>query len=196
MLLFFSGFPFHLRCAASYSKDTGRESWHSSARPRHICISRRPNGCYLVLREEGISPFQKEVLMFTTLAIDPRKSPFGPKLLLVIEPDQTLGGILVQTIRKETPYKVILAISIEDAYHILQHLKCDLVLLADSLLPVGEEFSTCLNTLPEYEKIAVYFFPDVVLRRKSHLTKEARSFELDRLLQTIHHLLNGSGNAV
>lgn len=134
--------------------------------------------------------------MFDVSAFDPLNSPFIPKLLLVIEPDRTTGGMLVQILHKETPYQAILAISIEDAYHILQHLKCDLFLLSDSLLPMSEEFSTFLNTLPGYEKIAVYFFPDTVLIKHSHLEKETRSFELDRLLQTIQHLLNGSGSRV
>lgn len=128
--------------------------------------------------------------MFNTASFLPRKSPFVPKLLLVIEPDLVLGGMLVQAIRKETPYQAILATSMEDAHHLLEHLKCDLCLLAASLFSMAEEFSTRLNRLPGYERIAIYFFPTTVLKEQAHLPKQPGSFGRDRLFQTIEHLLN------
>lgn len=133
--------------------------------------------------------------MFHTATLLPWKSPFVAKLLLIIEPDLALGGMLVQAIKKETPYQAILATSAFDARHILEHLKCDLCLLADSLLPLAEEFSRCLNTLPGYERIAIYFFPAAVLGEQSHLANQPGSFERARLLQTIQHLLNESGSS-
>lgn len=132
--------------------------------------------------------------MFTAPATLPRKSPFVPKLLLVIEPDLALGAMLAQRIRKETPYQVINSGSIADAYHLLEHLKCDLCLLADSLLSLAGEFSTSLNTLAGYERMAVYFFPATVLRKQAHLPDQSGSFEYDRLLQTIQHVLDESGS--
>lgn len=134
--------------------------------------------------------------MFHAPAIIPRKSPFVPKLLLVIEPDLALGAMLVQSIRKETPYQAILAGSVADAHHILEHLKCDLCLLADSLLPMAQEFSTSLNTLAGYERIAVYFFPTALLKKQAHLSTQPGSFERDRLLQTIQHLLDASDSTM
>lgn len=130
--------------------------------------------------------------MFNTPVLLPRKSPFVPKLLLVIESDLALGGMLIQTIRKETPYQAVLATSVVDAHRILQHLKCDLFLLAASLLPMAEELSTYLNTLPGYERIAVYLFP-AALGEQANLTNQTRSFERARLLQTIQRLLDESG---
>ena len=128
--------------------------------------------------------------MFNTAAFLPGKSPFVPKLLLVIEPDLILGGMLVQALRKETPYQAILATSMVDAHHLLAHLRCHLCLLADSLSSMAEEFSTRLNLLPGYERIAIYFFPATVLKEPSHLTNQPGSFERDRLYQTIERLLN------
>lgn len=75
--------------------------------------------------------------MFNTPTFLPQMSPFVPKLLLIIEPDLARGDMLIQTIRKETPYQAILATSMLDARHIFEHLKCDLCLLADSLLPMA-----------------------------------------------------------
>lgn len=132
--------------------------------------------------------------MFNTPVFLPRKSPFVPKLLLVIEPDLALGDRLVQSIRKETPYQAILASGVADAHHILEHLKCDLCLLADSLLPLAEAFSTSLNTLAGYERIAVYFFPSAVLKKPAHSPNQTGSFERDRLLQTIERFLDESGS--
>jgi hypothetical protein len=132
--------------------------------------------------------------MFTAPAIRPQKSPFVPKLLLVIEPDLALGNILVQSIRKETSYQAVLASSIADAHHVLEHLKCDLCLLADSLLLLAGEFSTSLNTLAGYERIAVYVFPAAVLREQVHLPNQPGSFERNRLFQTIRRLLDESGS--
>lgn len=123
-----------------------------------------------------------------------QKPPSVLKLLLIIESDRALGNMLVQTIKRETPYQAILATGIVEACHILEHLKCDLILLADSLLPLFEEFSTSLHTLPTCEKIAIYFFPATVLREQALLPNQAGAFERDRLLQTIQHLLNASGN--
>lgn len=97
--------------------------------------------------------------------------------------------MLVQRIRKETPYQAILASSVADARHILEHLTCDLCLLADSLLPMAQEFSTSLNTLVGYERIAVYFFPTALLKKQAHLPIQPGSFERDRLLQAIQRLL-------
>lgn len=131
--------------------------------------------------------------MFTAPTILPRKSPFVSKLLLVIEPDLTLGDMLVQRIRKETPYQAVLASNIVDAHHILEHLKCDLCLLADSLSSLAGEFSISLNTLAGYERIAVYVFPVAVLRTQAHLPNQPGSFERVRLLQTIEYLLDESG---
>lgn len=128
--------------------------------------------------------------MFTAPAILPRKSPFVSKLLLVIEPDLVLGDMLVQRIRKETPYQAVLASSLVDAHHILEHLTCDLCLLADSLSSLAGEFSTSLNTLAGHERIAVYVFPAAALRTPA----QPGSFECARLLQTIQYLLNESGS--
>jgi hypothetical protein len=134
------------------------------------------------------------VPMFNTPTFLPQKSPFVPKLLLIIEPDLARGDMLIQTIRKETPYQAILATSMLDARHIFEHLKCDLCLLADSLLPMAEEFFQYLNTLAGYERIAIYFFTAAVLGEQPSLPNQPGSFERTRLLQAIQHLLNESGS--
>lgn len=66
---------------------------------------------------------------------------------MVLEQDEAIGTQFVHLIRQETPFRAILATSLEQVRSILVHLKCDLFLLIDPTFP--EEELERLYLLPE-----------------------------------------------
>lgn len=61
--------------------------------------------------------------------------PFSKKLIMVLEQDEQIGTRVVQLIRQETLFQAILARSLSEVRSILEHLKCDLLLLTDEAFP-------------------------------------------------------------
>ncbi len=55
------------------------------------------------------------------------------ELILVLEPDEEIGDTIVHLIRRETPYRALLATTPRQAHRMLQQLTGDVVVLADEV---------------------------------------------------------------
>ena len=64
---------------------------------------------------------------------------------MVIEQDHSIGTQFVQQIQQETPFRAILATSLQQVRSILGHLTCDVFLLTDDTFPEEKKtWSACI----------------------------------------------------
>lgn len=113
-----------------------------------------------------------------------------PKLILVVEHDLDFGVRMVQTIKRKTPHKAILATSGSRALSIIQHLHCDLFLL-DYHLPSmnGFELYDRLHATKGHESIPALFLCNRAFL-EHYFTGSSKLIDPETFLQTIEHLLD------
>jgi CheY-like chemotaxis protein len=115
--------------------------------------------------------------------------------IVIVEDDLEIGVLLVESIREETPYKVLLATHGTQALDLLQNLQPQLIIL-DYRLPDmdGIELYRRIHALKTLEEVPVLFisaeippdFEEVVTR---HLPLLSKPFELTSLFDEIDRLL-------
>jgi CheY-like chemotaxis protein len=115
------------------------------------------------------------------------------KRILIVEDDSTMGNILLEVLRDETPYQVLLVPSAEMALSMLQMVEPDLFLL-DYHLPRmnGLELIDQLRNRTEYKQrpillMSAYFPPGKIAG--DHIRTLQKPFDLETLLQLIVKLL-------
>jgi CheY-like chemotaxis protein len=114
--------------------------------------------------------------------------------ILIVEDDFALGGLLMDIINDETPYKAFFASSGEQALQLARSLKPDLLLL-DYQLPCmnGLELYDTLHAMEGFAKIPALFMSanapisELEKRRVSFIKKP---FELEDMLYSIEVLLS------
>lgn len=114
--------------------------------------------------------------------------------ILVLEDDCTLGGLLIDIINEETPYKAFLASSGEEALQIVRSLKPNLLLL-DYQLPGmnGLELYDTLHAMKDFAEIPALFMSanaPISELEKRHVGFIKKPFELEDMLYSIEILLS------
>jgi CheY-like chemotaxis protein len=114
--------------------------------------------------------------------------------ILVVEDDFAIGGLLVDVINEETPYKAFLTSSGEQALQFVRSLKPDLFLL-DYQLPCmnGLELYDTLHAMKGFVAIPALFMSanaPVSELEKRHVSFISKPFELEEMLNTIDVLLS------
>ena len=115
--------------------------------------------------------------------------------IVIVEDDLEIGVLLVESIREETPYKVLLATHGTQALDLLQNLQPQLIIL-DYRLPDmdGIEFYRRIHALKTLEEVPVLFIsaeisPDFEEVATRHLPLLSKPFELTSLFDEIDRLL-------
>ncbi|GCE30470.1 hypothetical protein KDA_59540 [Dictyobacter alpinus] len=117
------------------------------------------------------------------------------KTLLVVEDDESIGETIIQVIDNETDYHATLAIDARQALEVIKHLKPDAILL-DYQLPYinGIQLYDQLHALEDYKYIPVILMsanlPYKEVRQRQMITLK-KPFELDELVEIVHHCLEG-----
>ena len=123
------------------------------------------------------------------------KSSKEATTIVIVEDDLEIGVLLVESIREETPYKVLLATHGTQALDLLQNLQPRLIIL-DYRLPDmdGIEFYRRIHALKAFEQVPVLFIsaeitPDFKEVADRHLPLLSKPFELASLFNEIKRLL-------
>src|SRR6266516_750918 len=125
-----------------------------------------------------------------------QKAPIAVKTIFIVEDDETIGALLVQTIEQETPYRAVLASDGFQALKMLPTVQPD-VLLLDYGLPDmnGLEFYDTIHAVKSLKHIPVL----IVSAQAARIQKEVRArqllllqkpFELTTLLEAIERLVS------
>ena len=125
-----------------------------------------------------------------------QKEPIAVKTIFIVEDDETIGALLVQTIEQETPYRAVLASDGFQALKMLPTVQPD-VLLLDYGLPDmnGLEFYDTIHAVKSLKHLPVL----IVSAQAARIQKEVRArqllllqkpFELTTLLEAIEHLVS------
>lgn len=115
--------------------------------------------------------------------------------IVIVEDDLEIGVLLVESIREETPYKVLLTTQGAQAFDLLQNLQPQLIIL-DYRLPDmdGIEFYRRIHAIKMLEQVPVLFIsaeipPDFKEVKDRHLPLLSKPFELTDLFNEIDRLL-------
>ncbi len=113
------------------------------------------------------------------------------KLVLVVEDDEAIAEMLVQTVQEETPHRVLFTADTIRALQIVQETKPDLLMLNYHL--------PAMTGIELYDKIAQRWgdIPTIMLSAnlpqnevvRRNIVGMHKPFELDELLDTIENLL-------
>ena len=125
-----------------------------------------------------------------------QKEPIAVKTIFIVEDDETIGALLVQTIEQETPYRAVLASDGFQALKMLPTVQPD-VLLLDYGLPDmnGLEFYDTIHAVKSLKHLPVL----IVSAQAARIQKEVRArqllllqkpFELTTLLEAIERLVS------
>jgi len=125
-----------------------------------------------------------------------QKEPIAVKTVFIVEDDETIGALLVQTIEQETPYRAVLASDGFQALKMLPTVQPD-VLLLDYGLPDmnGLEFYDTIHAVKSLKHLPVL----IVSAQAARIQKEVRArqllllqkpFELTTLLEAIERLVS------
>ena len=125
-----------------------------------------------------------------------QKEPIAVKTIFIVEDDETIGALLVQTIEQETPYRAVLASDGFQALKMLPTVQPD-VLLLDYGLPDmnGLEFYDTIHAVKALKHLPVL----IVSAQAARIQKEVRArqllllqkpFELTTLLEAIERLVS------
>ncbi len=125
-----------------------------------------------------------------------QKEPIAVKTVFIVEDDETIGALLVQTIEQETPYRAVLASDGFQALKMLPTVQPD-VLLLDYGLPDmnGLEFYDTIHAVKALKHLPVL----IVSAQAARIQKEVRArqllllqkpFELTTLLEEIERLVS------
>ncbi len=115
------------------------------------------------------------------------------RTILVVEDDPTVGDILLQIVRDETPYQALLARNGRQAREMIASIKPALLLL-DYHLPDtnGVDLYDHLHTIEGLEDVPALFVSGCVPLheiRKRNLTSLPKPFDLDELLHAIEQTM-------
>jgi len=124
------------------------------------------------------------------------KEPIAVKTVFIVEDDETIGALLVQTIEQETPYRAVLASDGFQALKMLPTVQPD-VLLLDYGLPDmnGLEFYDTIHAVKALKHLPVLIVSAQAARiqkevRARHLLLLQKPFELTTLLEEIERLVS------
>lgn len=117
------------------------------------------------------------------------------KVILVVDDDEGVGTFLVEALKLEDSYRVLLTSNASEALSLVQSLRPDVCVL-DYQLPgiTGLELAERLHQMEPFEQLPIVLMsanaPKHVQERED-LTFLAKPFNLDELLQVIAVLLEG-----
>src|SRR2546429_9623001 len=125
-----------------------------------------------------------------------QKEPIAVKTIFIVEDDETIGALLVQTIEQETPYRAVLASDGFQALKMLRTVKPD-VLILDYGLPDmnGLEFYDTIHAVKSLKHLPVLIISAQTARiqtevKARHLSQLQKPFELTTLLEAIERLFS------
>lgn len=120
-----------------------------------------------------------------------KNTPFQQKTVLVVEDDEAIAEMLVQTVSEETPHRVVHAANTVQALDIMKNTKPDLLILNYHL--------PRMTGIELYDKVASEWgdIPTIVVSAnlpqhevaKRNIVGMHKPFELDEFLDTIERLL-------
>lgn len=121
------------------------------SRSSHCAPARRPNDEAIPLAHAG-GVSKENHQQYDAALVSKKPAEFtrlfsqAYKLILVLDQDEQVGMQFARMLRQHTAFQAIVARSLSEVHHILEHLKCDLLLLTDSTFP--EEDLERLYLLP------------------------------------------------